>query len=128
LEINKGCWLRTIVKNDKTDISDIWIPNIDLLLSHKDEIKINNAKQKEIDNQTKTNPLNVFFTIHLMRTMLILPTNRLFVDRVTGNPISRSKYTTMMHKEMQKMGILTFFTVYSLKHVVIEKLVKNGTT
>jgi hypothetical protein len=32
LDFNKGCWLRTIVKNDKTSISDIWIPNIDLLI------------------------------------------------------------------------------------------------
>jgi hypothetical protein len=32
LEINKGCWLRTIVKNDKMNISDISIPNIDLLI------------------------------------------------------------------------------------------------
>jgi site-specific recombinase XerD len=64
----------------------------------------------------------------IMRTMLILPTNKLFINRVTGNPISRSKYTTMMHKEMQKMGIPTFFTAYSLKHAAIEKLVKNGIT
>jgi hypothetical protein len=33
LEFNKGCWLRTIVKNNKTSISDIWIPNIDLLIN-----------------------------------------------------------------------------------------------
>jgi hypothetical protein len=49
LEINKNCWLRTIVKNDKTNISDIWIPNIDLLISHKNNIKIINNKQEEID-------------------------------------------------------------------------------
>jgi hypothetical protein len=32
LEFNKVCWLRTIVKNNKTSISDIWIPNIDLMI------------------------------------------------------------------------------------------------
>jgi hypothetical protein len=32
----------------------------------------------------------------------------------------------MMHKEMQKMGITTFFTAYSLKHAAIEKLVRLG--
>jgi hypothetical protein len=32
----------------------------------------------------------------------------------------------MMHKEMQKMGIPTFFTAYSLKHAAIEKLVRLG--
>jgi hypothetical protein len=102
LEINEGCWLRTIVKNDKTNISDIWIPNIDLLISYKDEIKINNTKQKEIGNQAKTNPLNVFYTIHLLKTMTLLPVKRLFVNRMIGNPISKSKYTMMMHKEIQK--------------------------
>jgi hypothetical protein len=68
LEINKGCWLRTVAKNDKTNISDIWIPNIDLLISQENDIKNNNNKQKEIDIQIRTNPLNVFYTIHLMRT------------------------------------------------------------
>jgi hypothetical protein len=29
-----------------------------------------------------------------------------------------------MYKEMQKMGTPMFFTVYSLKHVAIEKLVR----
>jgi hypothetical protein len=78
LGINKGCWLRTIVKNDKTEI--------------------NNARQKEIDNQTKINPINVFYTIHLLKT-------------------------TMKYKEMQKIRIPAFFKAYSLKHVAIEKLV-----
>jgi hypothetical protein len=41
LEINKGCWLRIIVKNEKMNISDIWIPNIDLLISQENYIKIN---------------------------------------------------------------------------------------
>jgi hypothetical protein len=64
-----------------------------------------------------------------VRTILILPTKRLFIDRVTGNTISRSKYTTIMHKEMQKMGIPAFFAAYSLKHAAIEiSLFKNGTT
>jgi hypothetical protein len=90
LEINKGCWLRTIVKNDKTNISDIWIPNIHLLIYQESDIKNNNSKQKEIDIQTMANLLNVFYTIHIMRKMLILPVSRLFVDRVSGNPISRS--------------------------------------
>jgi hypothetical protein len=31
-----------------------------------------------------------------------------------------------MHKEMQKMGIPTFFTTYSLKNPAIEKLVRLG--
>jgi hypothetical protein len=59
-----------------------------------------------------------------MRKMLVLPVPRLFVDKISGNPISRSKYTSMMHKEMQKMGIPAFFTAYSLKHAAIEKLVR----
>jgi hypothetical protein len=33
LEVNKSCWLRSVVKNNKTNVSDIWIPNIDLLIS-----------------------------------------------------------------------------------------------
>jgi hypothetical protein len=37
-----------------------------------------------------------------------------------------STYTSLMHKEMQKMGIPPFFTVYSLKHAAIEKLVRLG--
>jgi hypothetical protein len=56
--------------------------------------------------------------------MIILPVKRLFVDRITGKPISRSRYTSMMHKEMQKMTIPIFFTAYSLKHAAIEKLVR----
>jgi hypothetical protein len=55
--------------------------------------------------------------------MILLPVKRLFVDKIMGNPIFRSKYTSMMHKEMQKMGIPIFFTTYSLKHAAIEKLV-----
>jgi hypothetical protein len=42
---------------------------------------------------------------------------------ITGpKTVSKFKYTSMMHKEMQKMGILMFFIVYSLKHAVIKKL------
>jgi hypothetical protein len=37
-----------------------------------------------------------------MKTMILLPVTRLFIDRITGNPISKSKYATMMHKKMQK--------------------------
>jgi hypothetical protein len=47
LKINTGCCLRTIVKNDKTNISDIWIPNIDLLIFQ--EVKDNIGKQKDED-------------------------------------------------------------------------------
>jgi hypothetical protein len=32
----------------------------------------------------------------------------------------------MKHKEMQKMGIPSFFTAYSLKHAAIKKLVRLG--
>jgi hypothetical protein len=59
--------------------------------------------------------------------MLVFPNNkRLFVNRTKGKPISRSSYTSMMHKEIQKMGIPPFFTAYSLKHAAIEKLVRLG--
>jgi hypothetical protein len=58
-----------------------------------------------------------------MKKMIVIPTPKLFVERISSNPISRSRYTSMMHKEMQKMGIPTFFTDYSLKHAAIEKLV-----
>jgi hypothetical protein len=51
LEVNKDYWLRTIVKNDKTNISDIWIPNIDLLISQENDNKVNKNKQKKIDIQ-----------------------------------------------------------------------------
>jgi hypothetical protein len=27
IQFNKGCWLRTITKNNKESFSDIWIPN-----------------------------------------------------------------------------------------------------
>jgi hypothetical protein len=73
LKINTGCWLRTIVKNNKTSISDIWIPNIDLLISQG--VKDNINKQKNEEPQI-INPLNVFYTIHLLRTMILLPTKR----------------------------------------------------
>jgi ABC-type glucose/galactose transport system permease subunit len=77
--------------------------SIDLIISQK--VKDSNTVQKDVNTQT-TNPLNVFYAIHLLRTMIILPNiNRLFVDRITGNPISRWTYTAMMHKKMQKMGI-----------------------
>jgi hypothetical protein len=73
------------------------------------------------------NPLNVFYTIHLLKTMIVFKnTKRLFVNRITGNQIPLSSYTSIMHKEMQKMGIPTFFTAYSLKHAAIEKLVRLG--
>jgi hypothetical protein len=124
LEFNKGCWLRTVVKNNKTGISDIWIPNIDLMISQ--EVKDNDVDQKDTDNQI-TNPLNMFYAIHILKTMMILPnTKRLFFNRITGIPIPLSTYTSLMHKEMQKMGIPPFFTVYSLKHATIEKLVRLG--
>jgi hypothetical protein len=65
------------------------------------------------------------FTIHLLRIMLVLPNiTKLFVNRVTGESIPLSTYTSLMHKEMQKMGIPPFFTTYSLKHAAIEKLVR----
>jgi hypothetical protein len=124
VDFNKGCWLRTIVKNNKTSMSDIWISNIDLMISQ--EVKNSSMDQKDIDIQTP-NPLNVFYTIHLLRTMLVLPnTKRLFVNRITGNPIPLSTYTSKMHTEMQKMGIHPFFTAYSLKHAAIKKLVCLG--
>jgi hypothetical protein len=122
LDFNKGCWLRMIVKNDKTSISDIWIPNIDLLISKNSTN--NNDNEQLNENPQLINPLNVFYAILLLKSMVIIPNiKRLFVDRLTGNPIPRSRYTSMMHKEMQKMGIPPFFTAYSLKHAAIEKLV-----
>jgi hypothetical protein len=39
-------------------MSDIWIPNIDLMVSQ--EVKNNNTDQKNLNIQS-TNPLNVFF-------------------------------------------------------------------
>jgi hypothetical protein len=78
LDFNKGCWLRTIVKNNKTSMSDVWIPNIDLIISQ--EIKDNNTKQKDIDIQT-TNPLNIFYTIHSLRAMLIELQEIQFLDQ-----------------------------------------------
>jgi hypothetical protein len=35
ININKGCWLRTITKNNKESYSDIWIPNLNLLMKEK---------------------------------------------------------------------------------------------
>jgi hypothetical protein len=32
IHFNKGCWLRTITKNNKESYSDIWIPNLNLLM------------------------------------------------------------------------------------------------
>jgi hypothetical protein len=102
IEFNKGLWLRKIVKNNKTSMSDIWIPNIDLMISQKTED--NNTEQTDIDTQT-SNPLNVLYAIHLLKTMIVLPNiKRLFVNRITGNQIPLFTYTSMMHKEMQKNG------------------------
>jgi hypothetical protein len=115
--------LRIIVKNNKTSISDVWILNVDLLISQ--EVKDNIVKQKDEYSQI-INPLNVFYTILLMRKMILIPTKRLFVDKISGELISKSRYTSMMHKEMQKMGIPTFFTAYSLKHAAVEMLVRLG--
>jgi hypothetical protein len=125
LEFNKGCWLRTIVKNEKTIISDVWIPNIDLLINKNPTN--NNDNEQPDENTQLTNPLNVFYTILLLKSMIIMPNvKRLFVDKLTADPIPRSRYTSMMHKEMIKMGIPPFFTAYSLKHAAIEKLVRSG--
>jgi hypothetical protein len=55
--------------------------------------------------------------------MTLLSAKRLFVERISGNPISRSRYTSMVHKEIQKMRIPIFFTAYSLKHAAIENLI-----
>jgi hypothetical protein len=48
LKLNKSCWLKII-----------WIPNIDLLILQKNNIKINENKQKKYPNKNK-------YTIHLM--------------------------------------------------------------
>jgi hypothetical protein len=76
-----------------------------LLILQEGDIKVNKDKEQKEDIQRKVNPLNIFYTIHLMRKMLILPVQKLFVDKVSGKPIFRFKYTSMMCKEMQKMGI-----------------------
>jgi hypothetical protein len=39
ININKGCWLRTIIKNNKESFLDILISNVDLL--RKERKKIN---------------------------------------------------------------------------------------
>jgi hypothetical protein len=77
--------------------------NLNLLISQKNSIKTNKNKHYEKYVQKRVNPLNVFYIIHLMKKILILPVQRLFVDRVLGKPISRFKYISMMHKEMQNM-------------------------
>jgi hypothetical protein len=98
---------------------------IDLLINTN---SINNNNNEQPDkNPQLVNPLNVFYSILLLRSIVIVPNiKRLFVDRLMGNPIPRSRYTSMMYKEMQKMGIPPFFTTYSLKHTAIEKLVCSG--
>jgi hypothetical protein len=90
------------------------------------KIKDNNTEQTDVDTQT-SNPLNIFYVIHLLKTVIVLSnTKKLFVNRITGNQIPLSTYTSMMHKEMQKMGVPPFFTANSLKHAAIEKLVRLG--
>jgi hypothetical protein len=87
VEFNKGCWLRTIVKNDKTSISYVWIPNIDLLIN-KDSVNNNNNNEQLDENPQLVNLLNVFYAILLLKSMIIIPNiKRLFVDRLTGIPI-----------------------------------------
>jgi hypothetical protein len=97
LKFNEGCWLRTTVKNNKTNISNIWILNINLLISQ--EVK-NIINQQKVKDSPVINPLNLFYSIPLLKTMILLPTKRLFVDRIMGNPIPKSRYTSIMHKEM----------------------------
>jgi hypothetical protein len=85
-----------------------------------------NINQKDMNTQA-SNPLNIFYAILLLRKMIIVPDiKRLFVNRITGNLISLSSYTSIMHTEMQKMRIPPFFTAYSVKHAAIEKLLHLG--
>jgi hypothetical protein len=70
LEFNKGCWLRTIVKNDKTSVSDVWIPNIDLLINKNSTN--NNDNEQSDENPQLVNPLNVFYAILLLQSMIII--------------------------------------------------------
>jgi hypothetical protein len=38
INTNKGCWLRTITKNNKESYSDIWITNLNLLMRERKKI------------------------------------------------------------------------------------------
>jgi CRISPR/Cas system CMR subunit Cmr4 (Cas7 group RAMP superfamily) len=46
-----------------------------------------------------------------MKKILILPVPRLFIDRVSGKPISRFKYTSMTYKEIKYGNSCVFYSV-----------------
>jgi hypothetical protein len=50
LKENNGWWIRTIVKNNKINYSDIWILNIDLLINQDNENNIAKNHQKGEEN------------------------------------------------------------------------------
>jgi superfamily II DNA helicase RecQ len=112
LDINKGCWLRILTKNNKESFSDVWIPNNDLLIEEKDLRK-------------GSHPLNIFQAIQDIKKKLGSNTNAVFIDLKSRSKISFDKYKKLVLQEMRKMNIPPFFTIYSLKHTTIQKLVRS---
>jgi hypothetical protein len=112
IHFNKGCWLRTITKNNKESYSDIWIPNLNLLMKERKKLDIEISESEEImesfikDNiimNKEFNSLNIFESIQELLKMLPHKYNKLFIEIDTKKLMSLSKYKRLIREEMQKM-------------------------
>jgi hypothetical protein len=97
---NKGCWSRTITKNNKESYSDIWIPNMDVLKKERKNINSIISKSEEtmelfikdsLIMKKEVNLLNIFESIPELQKMTIIKTNKLFIYKDTGELMSLSK-------------------------------------
>jgi hypothetical protein len=70
---NKVCWSRTLTKNNKKSDSDIWIPNIDILMKkikninsiiNKSEEVMESFVKDSLTMKKEVNILNIFELIH----------------------------------------------------------------
>jgi hypothetical protein len=72
----------------------------------------------------EVNLLNIFEPIQDLQKMIDVKTNKLFTDKDTKKLMSLLKYKRLIKKEVQKINISAFYTTYSLKHALIQKLVR----
>jgi hypothetical protein len=64
IDFNKGGWLRIITKNNKKSYSDIWIPNLNLLMKERKKVypEVTNSEETmdSIIMNKEINFLNIF--------------------------------------------------------------------
>jgi hypothetical protein len=71
---------------------------------NKEETMESFIKDSIIMNK-EVNLLNIFESIHELQRMILIKTNKLFVNKETGILMSLSKYKRVIREEMQKMNI-----------------------